>query len=58
MWPGIPKLPESNNFAISLQCRKKEVSDEVDFLHADEHQSFLQVGFNTLGIKVSYKLTF
>ena len=34
---------------------KKEVRDEVDFLHADKHQSFLQVDFNTLGIKVSYK---
>ena len=58
MRPGIPKLPKSNNFAISLQYRKKEVSDEVDFLQADEHQSFLQVGFNISGIKVSYKLTF
>ena len=35
---------------------KKEVRDEVDFLHADKHQSFLQVDFNTLGIKVSYKV--
>ena len=26
------------------------------FLHADKHQSFLQVNFNTLGIKVSYKV--
>ena len=26
------------------------------FLHADKHQSFLKVYFNTLGIKVSYKL--
>ena len=41
---------------MSLQCLKKEVKDEVDFLHADKHQSFLQVDFNTLGIKVSYKV--
>ena len=41
---------------MSLQCHKKEVRDEVDFLHADKHQSFLQVDFNTLGIKDSYKL--
>ena len=26
------------------------------FLHADKHQSFLQVDFNTLDIKVSYKV--
>ena len=41
---------------MSLQYLKKEVRDEVDFLHADKHQSFLQVDFNTLGIKVSYKV--
>ena len=43
-------------FAMSLQCRKKEVRDEVDFLHADKHQSFQQVDFNTLSIKVFYKV--
>ena len=36
---------------MSLQYLKKEVRDEVDFLHVDKHQSFLQVDFNTLGIK-------
>ena len=36
-----------------LQYLKKEVRDEVDFLHPDKHQSFLQVDINTLGIKVS-----
>ena len=39
-----------------LQYIKKEVWDEVDFLHADKHQSFPQVDFNTLGSKVSYKV--
>ena len=34
---------------------KEEVRDEVDILHA-ERQSFLQVDFNTLAIKVSYKV--
>ena len=34
---------------------KEEVRDEVDILHA-EPQSFLQVDFNTLAIKVSYKV--
>ena len=33
----------NNKFAISLQYVKKEVSDEVDFLHADQHKSFLQI---------------
>ena len=41
---------------MSLQYVKKELSDENDSLHADKHQSFLQVDFNTLGIKVSYKV--
>ena len=43
-------ITQNNKFAISLQyLKKKEVSDEVDFLRADKHQSFLQVYFNTLG---------
>ena len=35
-------ITQNNKFAISLQYRKKEVSDEVDFLRADKHPSFLQ----------------
>ena len=46
---------QKSEFAMSLQYLKKEV-DEIDFLHADKHQSFLEVCFNTLGIKVSYKV--
>ena len=30
-------------FAISLQYLQKEVSDEVDFLHADKHESLLEI---------------
>ena len=41
---------------MSLQYLKKEVGDKVDFLDADKHQSFIQVSFSTLGIKVSYKV--
>ena len=26
-----------------MQYLKKEVSDEVDFLHSDKHQSFLKI---------------
>ena len=39
-----------------LQYLKKEVRDEVVFLHADKHQSFAQVDCNTLGIKVFHKV--
>ena len=46
----------NSKFAMSLQYLKKEVRDEVNFLLADKHQSFLQVDFNTLVIKVSYKV--
>ena len=41
---------------MSLQYLRKKVKDEVDFLHTDKHQSFLKIYFNTLGIKVSYKI--
>ena len=46
---------QNSKFATSLQYLKKEVRYEVDFLHADKHQSFLKVDLKTLGIKVSYK---
>ena len=49
-------LSQNRKFVITLQYLKKEVRDEVDFLHADKHQSFLQVDFSTLGSKVSYKV--
>ena len=34
----------------------KKIKDEFDFLYADKHQSFLKAYFNTLRIKVSYKV--
>ena len=40
----------NSKFAMFLQYLKK------DFLHADKHQSFLQVDFSTLVIKVSFKV--
>ena len=30
-------------FFVSLQYLKKEVSDEVEFLHADKHNSLVQI---------------
>ena len=41
---------------MSLQYLKKEVRNEVDFLHSDKYQRFLQIDFNTFGIKVPYKV--
>ena len=59
IFDGVVKhsqISQNSMFAMSLQYLKKEVSDEVEFLHVDNHQSYLQVNFNTLGIKVSYKV--
>ena len=36
------QITQNNKFAISLQYLKKEVNDEVDFLDANKHESFLQ----------------
>ena len=47
---------QNSKFVMSLQYLKKDVRDEVEFLHADKHQSFLQVNFNTMDIKVSYQV--
>ena len=35
------QIIQNNMSAICLQYLKKELSDEVDFLHADEHKSLL-----------------
>ena len=37
------QITQSNKFTISWQYLKKEVSDEVDFLHVNKHESFLQI---------------
>ena len=47
---------QNSKFAMFLQYLKKEVKYEVDFLHEDKHQIFLKVYFNTLDIKMSYKV--
>ena len=41
---------------MSLHYLKKGVRDELDFWHADKHQSFLQFGFDTWSIKIYYKV--
>ena len=50
--PEVPKITICNVFTIS----QKKVRDKVDFLHREKHQSFLQVNFSPLDIKVSYKM--
>ena len=37
------QITQNNKFAISFQYLKKEVSDEMDFLHAGKNESFLQI---------------
>ena len=37
------QITQNKNFAISLQYLKKEVSDDVEFLHSDKHESLLQI---------------
>ena len=37
------QITQNNKFAIPLQYLKKEMSDEVDFLHAEKHESLLQI---------------
>ena len=39
---------QNNQFAISLQYLKKDVSDELDFLHADKHKGLPQIDTMTL----------
>ena len=40
---GNAQFTQNKMSAISLQYVKKEVSDEVDILHADKHESLLQI---------------
>ena len=36
-------ITQNIKFPISLQYLTKEVNDEVDFLHAEEHEDFVQI---------------
>ena len=38
-----PQITQNNKFAIPLQYLKKEMSDEVNFLHADKDKSMIQI---------------
>ena len=37
------QIIQNNKLLIFLQHLKKEVNDEVDFVHADKHESLLQI---------------
>ena len=39
----MPKLPKITILLFFLQYLKKEVSDEIDFLYANKHESLLQI---------------
>ena len=47
---------QNSKFIMSVQYLKKELRNEVNFLHADNNRSGLQVDFNYLGTKVGYKV--
>ena len=47
---AYPKHPKHKG-CISLQYLQKTVGDELDFLHADKQESFLQVDGITLGMR-------
>ena len=47
---------QKSKSVMSSQYCKKEIRAENDFWHANKHPSFLQVDFNTLSVKVSYKV--
>ena len=38
-----PPITQNNKVTISLQYIKKEMGDEIDILHVDKHESFLQI---------------
>ena len=48
------QITQNNKFAISLQYLKKELSDEVDFLHADKHESLLEIDIMILIVMVKH----
>ena len=55
LWAFIVRHAQStknNKSVISLQCMKKNVKDEVDFLPADKHQIIFQIDSIVLGVCV------
>ena len=40
----MPIFVQNNKIEISLQYIKKELSDEIGFLHVDKHENSSQIG--------------
>ena len=47
----MPKVTETKRFHI-FEYLQKNVGNEVDFLPADKHESFLQVDSINLGVRI------
>ena len=44
VWSGMPKLTKIKSLLfLCNSVKKKYISDEVDFLHADKYESMLQI---------------
>ena len=52
------QVTQNNKFAISLQYLKTGVSDEVNVLHADKHDSLLQIDMTILMGMVMHSQSF
>ena len=48
------QITQINKFAISLQHLKKELSDEVVFLHTDKHETLLKIDVMILIVMVKH----
>ena len=48
------QITQNRKFAISLQYLKRQVNDEVDFLHAGKHENLLQINAMILMEMVKY----
>ena len=53
---SISKVPKIASSQCLWNISKKKLEMKLIFLHADKHQSGLQVDFNTLGTKFGYKV--
>ena len=50
----MPKVLKITSFLFFFQYHKKEVSDEVDFLHVEKHDGFPQINVMTLILMVKH----
>ena len=55
-WLSILKVSIIASLLCPYNISRKKIEIRLVFLHVEKHQSFLQVDFNGLGIKVSYKV--